>query len=193
MIGNLPAVLFMLTNQVRPQSTTPPRGATFQAKDTQQSRRALASSLFQVLVFCKPDKYDIEVFENVVSLLNTVSTADAERLDQIYGDSSERYYRVLESWLFCINALVSFRQETGFHGEKSARAAFIANLTLEQSVVAMNLLIPTIEFLGVLSKAELSEDLAFVFYHMGSWPDGLSLERMCEYARMFNEPLMNWF
>ncbi|KAI8935241.1 hypothetical protein NX059_007830 [Plenodomus lindquistii] len=160
--------------------------------DLQKDKLDLALGLFDVLMSGSPEKHDLVVLEKAIRLVETVSIADAQRLHRNYGDASTQYRAVLQSWLACVNVLVSFRRLTNFSGEKSERTAFLKTLPMEDRLSAYQLLArPAAEL--AIDMGQFSRTLARVLFPMASWPDGLSIDEMEALTSVFNGRLVNWF
>ncbi|KAH7068602.1 hypothetical protein FB567DRAFT_540795 [Paraphoma chrysanthemicola] len=167
-------------------------------EEMEVERRLLAIKLNDML----QDGYQqltSHAFKHVETLLRTRWEADAEDLEETFGDAFEAYYMILDNWLKCVDGFVTYNDRTGFFGDKQSRAEHLANQPDEIKRPARRILLET----GLMTAQwrcdpdftvkAFSRDLARVILNISHWSNAMAPGELEEILSDFNARLLDWF
>ncbi|KAF1845532.1 uncharacterized protein K460DRAFT_430414 [Cucurbitaria berberidis CBS 394.84] len=180
------------------RQSTEPTPLTRQAEKSGNHCK-LAFMLLDILKTGDPENQDLAILKDTITLINTIRYDDAILLNRVEKNAPDRRQTILNQWLECVRAFTTFRQMTGFKGDKNSREAFIKGLARELKKAAG---LPLVRMSSVISEwrqepdftvAGFSKDLAHVLFGMATWMGTMELGELAEDLTTFNERLFAWF
>jgi hypothetical protein len=184
--------------QANPEGVRSEDPATPATNQCHHDRFILASRLLDLLEICNPGHQKLVEIRQTIELINTIRHDDAHRLRTAYGDAEERYEKTLARWLSLVEAVVEFRERTGFEGNVTTRDAFFRTLTTEQRTSARGFVIRAngvkAELLveGGFTIARFSRDVAVILFEIPKW-HLMGLGDLEELVVNFITKLFAWF
>lgn len=186
-------VVLRLSKEGATETAIPPAVALAESSLLRREQVLFVVQLLNLLRGCDPGHHPIGSLEVVLQKIKQATAV--WRAD----GHTETHLTMLAQWTACLEALVKFRKDTGFAGDKNTRGSFLHDQSYEIVLASVHS-VKQAEY-DVLSwfadesftMEKLAGHLATVFLTMVRWEDSMSHRVLQKAFIEFNESLVGWF